>query len=309
MRRLFFTVAATYVLFSAPAIANAGCGTDYWRGGFNQYWELGANWTLGTVPQTCNDVVIPDPNKGEGNSPEAGAFGPNTYRVNSLQIGVGTNGSLQIDSGSEMHIAGDFTLGTGGGMNNNGSLFVGGNGILDFGAYMTGSGRYLFQNDLYLYTLLNVETSINVAGTLYNNVGMNVPHGTTVVTAVLDNSSTVSGLGPFGTMWVGNGNDQHYGYFQYPNGTLVEHIGSQRYGIIQADKIVVAGTLNIQLDPGFNPPAGTVYDIMTCFAGGLSGKFQHLQNSYFNNGSEQWIVVSETVQGTDLLELRAVAVQ
>jgi hypothetical protein len=309
MRRLFFTVAATYVLFWAPAIANAGCGTDYWQGGWNQYWELGANWTLGTVPQTCNDVVIPDPNKGENNPPEAGAFGPNTYRVNSLQIGVGTIGSLQIDSGSEMHIAGDFTLGNGGVMNNNGSLFVGGNGILDRRSYLTGGGRYVFQNDLYNDSELIVPSSINVAGTLYNEFGINVPRGTMIATAVLDNSSSVSGLGPFGTMWVGNGSDQHYGYFQYPNGTLVEHIGSQGYGIIQADKIVVAGTLNIQLDPGFNPPVGAVYDIMTCFAGGLSGKFQHIQNSYFNNGTEQWIVVSETVQGMDLLELQAVAVQ
>jgi hypothetical protein len=82
------------------------------------------------------------------------------------------------------------------------------------------------------------------------------------------------------------------GFYQLDAGTLGESIGASGFGVLVATdgQMMLAGTLDIMLDPGFNPTIGSTYQFILFQPGELSGMFANIQNLYFNNGTEKWIV-------------------
>ena len=65
--------------------------------------------------------------------------------------------------------------------------------------------------------------------------------------------------------------------------------------------MMLAGTLDILLDPGFNPAIGSTYRFILFQPGELSGTFASIQNDYFN-GTEKWLVIYDNADGYVELE-------
>ena len=57
------------------------------------------------------------------------------------------------------------------------------------------------------------------------------------------------------------------------------------------------GTLDVLLDPGFNPAVGSTYKFFLFSPGALSGTFASIQNDIFNGGTEKWVVVYNDAGG------------
>ena len=53
-----------------------------------------------------------------------------------------------------------------------------------------------------------------------------------------------------------------------------------------ADSFALDGTLDIELQNGFTPQAGSSFIIGYAKAGGLSGQFANISNQFFNNGTK-----------------------
>ncbi len=82
------------------------------------------------------------------------------------------------------------------------------------------------------------------------------------------------------------------GFYQLASGTLGESIDATGFSIIVVNggPVLLDGTLDILLDPNFNPAIGSFYRFLLFGPGSLNGMFASIQNLYFNNGTEKWIV-------------------
>ncbi len=292
MRPISVLVVSTLLLLSTALTAYASCGTDYWQGNVNSAWEFSLNWSLGFAPMACDAVVIPDPKHSAMLAVMANQnqVQGKLYPMDSLQIGNnGAGGSLTIDTGAQFQIANDLTVGTVGSLTNNASVQVGGTGYVNFKSPLLNTGNFVFQNDLYNAGDIYASGGIlSVNGVLHNTFSL-FPEGAGIIaTPQFENDGTVMVGRGGGTMLVGIGTPQA-GYVQYSNGVLDEVITSGGFGQILTTSASLDGTLNIELANGFNPPIGTIYQLI--YTNTLTGKFATVQNQYFNHGTEKWDVV------------------
>jgi len=63
------------------------------------------------------------------------------------------------------------------------------------------------------------------------------------------------------------------------------------------------GTLDILLKPGFDPRVGSIFQFLFANPGQISGTFANIQNQFFNNGTEEWLVTYDNTDG--IVELTA----
>jgi hypothetical protein len=89
------------------------------------------------------------------------------------------------------------------------------------------------------------------------------------------------------------------GFYQLASGTLGESIDATGYSIVTVNggPVVLDGTLDVLLDPNFDPTVGSFYKFLLFGPGALSGTFASIQNSIFNNGTEKWVVVYNDAGG------------
>jgi PEP-CTERM motif len=142
-------------------------------------------------------------------------------------------------------------------------------------------------------------TTLTITGTLTNLGGYINVFGPQ---AVLNAGSIVNG----GMLSLPEGSKVNVanGFYQLDAGTLGEAIGASCFSILVTanGQVMLAGTLDIMLDPGFNPSIGSTYRFLLFQPGELSGMFASIQNDYFN-GSEKWIVIYNNADG--YVELQA----
>jgi len=142
-------------------------------------------------------------------------------------------------------------------------------------------------------------TTVNIGGTLTNLGGQINVVGPQ---AVLNAGSIVNG----GMLSLPEGSKVNVanGFYQLAAGTLGEAIGASGFSIlVTADgQVMLAGTLDIMLDPGFNPTIGSTYQFLLFQPGELSGTFAFIQNQYFNHGTEGWRVIYDNQDGFVALE-------
>ena len=165
----------------------------------------------------------------------------------------------------------------------------------------------IYQYDYYGYYTPSSNT-MTASANLINN-GYIQQYGyygkNTIQTPVLDNAGTITqynyGLYYYGypadLILVGTGIPTAQGYDQLANGTLNEHInlvgGNGVAGVINimnGAPINLAGTLDLILQSGYNPTAGTSFDILVGTAGQLFGTFSTVLGDIFNGGSEYWLI-------------------
>lgn len=320
MRPHLLRILRMSLLLAAVPAAFATCGTDYWQGGFSYSWDFGPNWSLGYAPQTCDAVIIPDPIHGDGNPAEI--YSGSNYTIDSLQIGAqSVTGFLTVDAGGQLHITGDLSVGTAGSLSSNGLLEVDGTATLD--SHIDIFGQYLFHQNVYnsgffsgsgvvdgdfynrIDGSLGPHAAVNLVinGTLHNQGSVDPPSGV-ITTPTLDNSGDVYLVfHEGGDMVVGSGSAHGSGtYAQFANGTLDEHISSlQGFGMVQAYRVSLDGTIDIVLDNGFTPSVGSTFDIVDGYIS-LDGHFANVENQYFNHGTEMW----ELIYSSNSLVLEAV---
>jgi PEP-CTERM motif len=130
-------------------------------------------------------------------------------------------------------------------------------------------------------------STLIVDGTFYN-YGANITVDGNSVFSV----GSMSNSGPLllthnAAMTVNNG------FYQLASGTLGESIDATGFSILTVNggAVVLDGTLDVLLDPNFNPTVGSFYKFLLFGPGSLSGTFASIQNALFNNGSEKWTVI------------------
>ncbi len=89
------------------------------------------------------------------------------------------------------------------------------------------------------------------------------------------------------------------GFYQLASGTLGESIDATGFSIlvVNGGPVVLDGTLDVLLDPNFDPAVGSFYKFLLFGPGSLSGTFASLQNAIFNNGTEKWVVIYSDAGG------------
>ena len=237
---------------------------------------------------------------------------------NSGTFGVFSNGATN----SNMTINGDFLNTTTGNLslaNTNQTLTITGT-LTNYGTSVT-AGVYLNTNNtlnvgsLQNFGILNMGTgsTLGVAGSFTNAAG-----ASTSITGTLDPTTYVSGgatsVAPGGTLVVGTGSPASTGYFQYADGTLEEQLfgapsgnactgSTTDCGIINVDgSVTLAGILDPVLENGFDPSNGQSF-LFLSFTGSLNGEFSSIENQYFNNDTQQWLLT----YGSNYVELTAEA--
>ena len=141
------------------------------------------------------------------------------------------------------------------------------------------------------------------ANILINYGAINQTNGN-LSAATLANGGTIQ-ADRLSRIQVGNGNTETTGYCQYDDGTLVEAVGAGYFGVLTIDgPAIVDGELDIVLENGFVPMIGSIYKFMNFTPGELSGRFDGVQNSYFDGGQEMWEIQYDNADG--FIELVAV---
>jgi len=111
----------------------------------------------------------------------------------------------------------------------------------------------------------------------------------------------VGGIGNGGMLTLPEGSTVSVanGFYQLANGTLGETIGANGFAIISVNGglVMLDGTLDVLLDPGYNPAVGSTYEFLLFSPGALSGTFASIQNDIFNGGTEKWVVVYNDAGG------------
>ncbi len=148
---------------------------------------------------------------------------------------------------------------------------------------------------------------LQALGGLTNNGQINVLYSS-VGAPFLNNGGTISvnGIPDFLSKFVvGTGNPAGSGYIQLANGTLGEMISAQNsFGVINVNgSALLNGTLDILLQGGFNPRVGSIFQFLFANPGQISGTFASIENDFFNNGTEQWLVTYDNADG--VVELTA----
>jgi len=151
---------------------------------------------------------------------------------------------------------------------------------------------------LYQGSITLDPSSLIIEGTLYNYGA----HITVDGNSVFSVGSVVNG-GPL--MLTHNaGMSVNNGFYQLASGTLGESIDATGFSIVTVNggPVVLDGTLDVMLDPGFDPAIGTTYRFILFQPGELSGTFASIQNQYFNNRTEGWRVIYDNTDGYVELE-------
>ena len=190
-------------------------------------------------------------------------------------------GTVTIDNGQTIQdnpIGGTLTIANGASLNVlNGSTFWVHTDIV--GQY--GANIYLDPSTLVVDgTLFNQGANITVDGNSVFSVGSISNGGPLWLTH--DASVTVSN-----------------GFYQLASGTLGESIDATGFSILMVNggPVVLDGTLDVLLDPNYNPTVGSFYKFLLFGPGSLSGTFASLQNAIFNNGTEKWVVIYNDAGG------------
>src|SRR5271167_3498641 len=89
------------------------------------------------------------------------------------------------------------------------------------------------------------------------------------------------------------------GYIQLHNGTLGEMIaGMNSFGVINVNgSALLDGTLAILLQNGYIPSVGSTFKFLNFTPNQLTGMFANIENQFFNNDTEKWVVDYENGGG------------
>ena len=175
------------------------------------------------------------------------------------------------------------------------------------------------------YVEVGAGTTFNINGNLTVDSGgtfsVNDPFPTTVnITGILTNLGQVNVVGPNAFLSVGgigNGGmltlpegstvNLAHGFYQLSTGTLGEAIGAAGFAVIAVNGglVVLDGTLDVLLDPGYDPTIGSTFKFITFNPGALSGTFASIRNDIFNGGTEKWVLIYNDPGG--YVELQAQA--
>ena len=246
------------------------------------YVFTGATLNLTNQPSGITDVVA------GSNFDLAGTFhaGPNNgfYQLTSVE------GTLILENAqitTTTPIGGTFTVGTSGYVEvKSGTTFnINGNVTVDPGGIFS-------VNDPF-------PTTVNITGMLTNLGGtVNVLGPTAFL--------NVGGIGNGGMLTLPEGSTVNLanGFYQIASGTLGEAIGASGFAIISVNGglVMLDGTLDVLLDPGFNPTVGSTFKFFLFNSGALSGQFASIQNDVFNGGTEYWVLVYDNAGGYVALE-------
>ncbi len=222
------------------------------------------------------------------------------------------NGMLTNEAGGQFVLNGNGGFGGPGDTAVLGSVTNSGTVDVEGGSTLTVNGT--FDNSGTLVTNLNGNGGGNmvmVGGLLTNEatgqITLNGPGDVLQALAGLSNGGIIT-IGPTSTLIVGTGMPVGTGYIQQANGTLTEMIASSTsYGMIDVNgSALLAGTLAVLLQGGYDPTVGTEFTILTTTAGLISGMFSNdMEFDCFNGGTECWEVA---IDPTDtMLELTAVS--
>jgi hypothetical protein len=133
---------------------------------------------------------------------------------------------------------------------------------------------------------------------LTNNGVININNGSSIDPPFVKNLGTVN-IDSTSKFVVGTGKPSGLGYIQMANGTLGEMISATNsFGVINVNgSALLAGTLDILLQGGFNPRVGSIFQFLFADPGQLSGRFDNIENDIFNNGTERWDVTYDNADG------------
>ena len=222
------------------------------------------------------------------------------------------NGMLTNEAGGQFVMNGNGGFGGPGDTATIGSVTNAGTVDVEGGSTLTVNGA--FDNSGTLVTNLNGNgggNMVTVGGLLTNEatgqITLNGPGDVLQALAGLSNGGVIT-IGSGSTLIVGTGMPVGTGYIQLANGTLTEMIASSTsFGVINVNgSALLAGTLAVLLQGGYNPTVGTEFTILTTTAGLISGMFSNdMEFDCFNGGTECWEVA---IDPTDtMLELTAVS--
>lgn len=262
-----------------------------------------------------------------------------------MTAGTFGGGGLTISNNSTLKVLGDFFAWTAGWADlvTGGNLSVAGHlvnssynfnqestaGTLTVTGQLANGGSSIQKAGMVLASKVNAGSVLNTTGTIQvqggnltvstiltntDDFGL-IEAGAVASTPMLQNSGTIE-IYNGTTLQVGSGTrGSTTGYLQYSNGTLEEEISqgavlkgtAGKITLYQGGAVFLDGTLNIQLQSGFNPQVGTTYKILDFDPGALSGSFANVLNAYFNNGKEMWQVIYDNADG--YVALKAVSAQ
>ena len=208
-----------------------------------------------------------------------------------------SGGLVDVEDGSTLHIKGAVTNSAGGsGFGIFTSFYGTGGNTLNIDGMLTNSGNFQLNGPGDVATVgsltnsgevdLDKHSSLDVDGGHLTNYGViNVKNGSAVVAqypGTLINLGTIN-IDSMSTFLVGTGN-HGLGYIQLANGTLGEMIDSySSFGVINVNgSALLAGTLDILLQDGFNPILGSKFKFLIAAPGQVSGSFSVIYNDLFN---------------------------
>ena len=224
------------------------------------------------------------------------------------------NGMLTNEAGGQFVMNGNGGFGGPGDTAVLGSVTNSGTVDVEGGSTLTVNGA--FDNSGTLVTNLNGNgggNMVTVSGLLTNEATGQItlnggtPGDVLQALAGLSNGGIIT-IGSGSKMIVGTGMPVGTGYVQLANGTLTEMIASSSsYGMINVNgSALLAGTLAVLLQGGYNPTVGTEFTILTTTAGVISGMFSNdMEFDCFNGGTECWDVAIDPTE--TMLELTAVS--
>jgi hypothetical protein len=200
-----------------------------------------------------------------------------------------------------VNVEGASTLAVNGAVDNSGYLFTNGD-LVAGGNTMTVTG--MLTNEATGQIMLNGNGGfggpgdvLQVAGGINNNGAISVNGASSVASPFVSNGGNIT-IDGTSTFLVGTGTAPGTGYVQLANGTLYEIITPGGSGVITVDgSAILAGTLDITLQAGFNPAVGSTYQFLVFTPGLLNGTFDIILNQIFNNGTEMWMINYDNTDG------------
>jgi hypothetical protein len=229
-----------------------------------------------------------------------------TNRGGFLLEGNGASVGSLVNSGNISLVAGSgpfpATLQVNGDVTNSGTLgtssppLAGGNTVTVSGMLINEATGQINLN--------GPDDVLKALGGLSNRGVINVNNASSIDPPFVKNLGTIN-IDSTSKFVVGTGKPSGLGYIQLANGTLGEMIAAaNQYGVINVNgSALLAGTLDILLQGGFNPRVGSIFQFLFADPGQLSGRFDTIENDIFNNGTEQWDVTYDN--GDGIVELVA----
>ena len=190
-------------------------------------------------------------------------------------------GTVDLENASTLKITG--TADNFGTLSTSANLGTGGNTV-------TVSG--LLTNEASGNVTLNGPTDVLTASAGLVNKGLvTVKNGSTIDPPFVNNLGTIN-IDGTSTFVVGTGTATGPGFIQLANGTFGEMINSATaFGVVNvAGSASLNGTLDILLNPAYNPAVGTSFTFLLLNQGQLTGSYATILNDIFNGGTEMWVV-------------------